>query len=141
MTNQFCPTHGTELLAGHYSCLECECEALYTDSDGRLDPAHDQFADWLKETTGGKYQTHSRENLLIKLHVDPDAVLRLYRWEWGGTRERLTIAVRVCTYCRGFVGVTEWRGTDAHEHETWTETGSICEGCAARVEQELGEVA
>ena len=51
----------------------------------------------------------------------------------GGLRiashDEVTIAVRVCAECDGYIGVAEWVGADAHPGERWCKTDGICDGC------------
>jgi len=51
--------------------------------------------------------------------------------------EPLTVAVRVCSGCRQYLGVEEWCGDDAHPAETWTVTHGLCDECFEAVHGEL----
>lgn len=50
--------------------------------------------------------------------------------------EPLTLAVRVCSDCRRYIGVREWIGTDAHPDRVWTLTHDICDGCLPKYEDD-----
>lgn len=42
----------------------------------------------------------------------------------------LTVAIRVCCECGLYLGVVEWKDSDAHDGKAWVVTHGMCEPCA-----------